>query len=97
MLRGNMHFKKRTRQPPTDPVNSLLGFAYTLLYNEAISAAVAAGFDPYLGFYHSVRYGRCSLALDLMEEMRPPDRRPPGPESLQPRDSQARGFYDEGW
>jgi CRISPR-associated protein Cas1 len=71
MLRRNLNFKKRTRRPPTDPVNSLLGFGYTLLYNEAISALVAVGFDPYIGFYHKVNYGRCSLALDLMEEMRP--------------------------
>jgi CRISPR-associated protein Cas1 len=41
------------------------------MYNEAISALVAVGFDPYLGFFHSVNYGRCSLALDLMEELRP--------------------------
>ncbi|MCI0489813.1 MAG: CRISPR-associated endonuclease Cas1 [Blastocatellia bacterium] len=71
MLRRQLNFKKRTRRPPTDPVNSLLSFGYTLLYNEAISASVSAGFDPYLGFYHAVHYGRCSLALDLMEEMRP--------------------------
>ena len=71
MLRRNLNFRKRTRRPPTDPVNSLLGFGYTLLYNEAISALVAVGFDPYIGFYHKINYGRCSLALDLMEEMRP--------------------------
>lgn len=71
MLRRQLNFKKRTRRPPADPVNSLLSFGYALLYNEAISATVSAGFDPYLGFYHTVHYGRCSLALDLMEEMRP--------------------------
>lgn len=71
LLRRNFNFKKRSRRPPTDPVNSLLSFGYTLLYNEAISALVAVGFDPYMGFYHKVNYGRCSLALDLMEEMRP--------------------------
>lgn len=71
MLRKGMTFAKRTRRPPADPVNSLLSFGYTLLYSEAISALVAAGFDPYLGFYHSLHYGRCSLALDLIEELRP--------------------------
>lgn len=70
MLRRGMPFQRRTRRPPTDPVNSLLSFAYTLLYNEAIGALVAIGADPYLGFYHSVHYGRCSLASDLIEEMR---------------------------
>lgn len=71
MLRRQMNFKKRTRRPPTDPINALLGFGYALLYNEAIGALVASGFDPYIGFYHTINYGRCSLALDLMEEMRP--------------------------
>jgi CRISPR-associated protein Cas1 len=70
-LRRRMNFTRRTRRPPRDPINSLLGLGYTLLYNETIGALVAVGFDPYLGFYHSLDYGRCSLALDLMEEMRP--------------------------
>jgi CRISPR-associated protein Cas1 len=71
MLRRGMLFSKRTRRPPKDPVNSLLSFGYALMFNESISALVAVGFDPYIGFYHGANYGRCSLALDLMEEMRP--------------------------
>lgn len=71
MLRRSLSFTKRTRRPPTDPVNALLSFGYTLLTNEAISAVAAVGFDPYLGFFHTVDYGRCSLALDLIEEFRP--------------------------
>ena len=71
MLRRNFNFQKRTRRPPADPVNSLLSFAYALLYNEAISACAITGFDCYIGFLHTIHYGRCSLALDLMEEFRP--------------------------
>ena len=70
MLRRGQPFNKRTRRPPTDPVNALLSFGYALLYNEAVAALVSIGFDAYLGFYHQPRYGRVSLALDLMEEMR---------------------------
>lgn len=70
MLRRGFEFARRTRRPPTDPVNSLLSFGYTLLYNEAIGALVSVGCDPYVGFYHGINYGRCSLALDLMEEFR---------------------------
>ncbi len=69
-LRRGVSFNKRTRRPPTDPVNALLSFGYTLLYNEAISALTVIGCDPYLGFYHTAHFGRCSLALDLMEEFR---------------------------
>jgi CRISPR-associated protein Cas1 len=71
MFRRGVTFDKRTRRPPTDPVNSLLSFGYTLLYNETIGALAAAGCDPYLGFFHTPSFGRCSLALDLMEEFRP--------------------------
>jgi CRISPR-associated protein Cas1 len=64
-------FSKRTRQPPTDPVNSLLGFGYALLYADCRAAIHAVGLDPYQGFLHGERYGRANLALDLMEEFRP--------------------------
>lgn len=64
-------FPTRTRRPPLDPVNALLSFLYYLLAKDAESALAAAGLDPYLGFYHSPKYGRPALALDLMEEFRP--------------------------
>lgn len=70
MIRGKAQFISRNRRPPTDPVNALLSFGYTLLYNEAIGVLALVGFDPYLGFFHGINYGRCSLALDLMEEFR---------------------------
>ncbi|MBL9145339.1 MAG: CRISPR-associated endonuclease Cas1 [Verrucomicrobiaceae bacterium] len=64
-------FTKRTRRPPTDPVNALLSLAYSLLAKDCTIAALAVGFDPYIGFYHQPRFGRPALALDLMEEFRP--------------------------
>jgi CRISPR-associated protein Cas1 len=71
MLRRGWSFKKRERRPPPDPVNALLSLGYTLLYNEAIGTLSAVGCDPYPGFLHTPGFGRCSLALDLMEEFRP--------------------------
>lgn len=64
-------FNNRVRRPPTDPVNSLLSFGYSLLRHDIQGAVNIAGFDPYLGYLHCDRYGRPSLALDLMEEFRP--------------------------
>lgn len=63
-------FEGRNRRPPKDPTNALLSFSYTLLANEVQSALEAIGLDPYIGFFHSLRPGRASLALDLMEELR---------------------------
>jgi CRISPR-associated protein Cas1 len=64
-------FKERSRRPPLDNINSLLSFLYTLLTNEVASALEVVGLDPYVGFLHQDRPGRPSLALDLMEELRP--------------------------
>lgn len=64
-------FNGRNRRPPLDPVNALLSYAYALLVKDITVTLFAVGFDPYLGFYHTLRYGRPSLALDLMEEFRP--------------------------
>ena len=64
-------FTHRKRRPPTDPVNALLSLAYSLLAKDCTIAALAVGFDPYVGFYHQPRHGRPALALDLMEEFRP--------------------------
>ncbi|MEW6402739.1 MAG: type I-C CRISPR-associated endonuclease Cas1c [Chloroflexota bacterium] len=69
--REDFFFKERNRRPPLDNMNSLLSFLYTLLTNEVASALEAVGLDPYVGFLHQDRPGRPSLALDLMEELRP--------------------------
>ena len=65
-------FYKRKRRPATDPVNSLLSFGYTLIFNEISSILDGIGFDPYIGFLHNIDYGRPSLAADLVEEFRAP-------------------------
>ncbi len=63
-------FSERVRRPPTDPVNTLLSFVYTLLTHDARSALEGVGLDPAVGFLHRDRPGRPSLALDLVEEFR---------------------------
>lgn len=60
----------RTRRPPLDRFNALISFLYALLLNDCRSAVEVSGLDPQLGFLHTVRPGRASLALDLMEEFR---------------------------
>jgi CRISPR-associated protein Cas1 len=64
-------FPGRARRPPTDPVNALLSFGYALLTADVSTAVSIVGLDPYVGYLHAPRYGRPSLALDLMEEFRP--------------------------
>ena len=64
-------FSERIKRPPTDYVNALLSFIYTLLAHECASALESVGLDPQVGYLHTDRPGRKSLALDLMEELRP--------------------------
>ncbi|MFB2553749.1 type I-C CRISPR-associated endonuclease Cas1c [Ensifer soli] len=66
-----MRWTVRSRRPPLDPVNALLSFLYTLLTHDCRSACESVGLDPAVGFLHRDRPGRPSLALDLMEELRP--------------------------
>ena len=66
-----VRFDQRNRRPPRDPVNALLSLGYALLTKDMTIACHAVGLDPYLGFYHQPRHGRCGLALDLMEPFRP--------------------------
>lgn len=68
---GPFQIEGRNRRPPLDPVNALLSFVYALLAKDWTITCALVGFDPYLGFYHRPRFGRASLALDLLEEFRP--------------------------
>lgn len=69
--RAVFSFSGRSRRPPLDPVNALLSFLYTLLAHDCSAALEGVGLDAYVGFLHRDRPGRTSLALDLMEELRP--------------------------
>ncbi len=64
-------FTGRSRRPPLDRLNALLSFLYAMLGHDCRSALEAHGLDPQVGFLHADRPGRASLALDLMEEIRP--------------------------
>ena len=72
MLKGDFLFQGRNRRPPKDPVNILLSLTYSFLTREMSSALDADGFETCLGFLHGIRYGRKSLALDMIEEFRQP-------------------------
>ena len=65
-------FNGRSRRPPKDPVNAALSLFYSMLSRELATACESVGLDPQLGYLHSCRPGRASLALDLIEELRAP-------------------------
>lgn len=71
LLPEDMGFLLRTRKPPKDAVNAMLSLGYSLLLNNILGAVESVGLDPYQGYLHAHKYGKPSLALDLMEEWRP--------------------------
>ncbi len=68
---NDFYMNGRNRRPPKDNVNALLSFVYMLLMHEVQAALESVGLDPCVGFFHTDRPGRASLALDMMEEFRP--------------------------
>lgn len=64
------YFHGRSKRPPQDNMNAMMSFVYTLLTNNITSALECVGLDPYVGYLHTERPGRVSLALDLIEELR---------------------------
>lgn len=68
--KDSFYFHARNKRPPLDNMNAMLSFVYTLLAHETSAALESVGLDPYVGFMHTDRPGRISLALDIMEELR---------------------------
>ena len=68
----SMKFIVRSKRPPRNEVNAALSFVYTLLTHDCISALETVGLDPAAGYLHTLRPGRSSLALDMIEELRAP-------------------------
>jgi len=71
LLPPEFPFERRSTKPPLNPVNAVLSFTSTLVYQELNSFIHAHGLDPALGLLHTTENGRWSLALDLMEPFRP--------------------------
>lgn len=72
MFKCEYEFHGRNRRPPRDPINVIISLGYTFLTKEVCSALEAESFEMYIGFLHGIRYGRKSLALDIVEEFRQP-------------------------
>lgn len=70
ILNPDFNFDKRQRRPPKDQINTLLSFGYTLMTHDCRSALESTGLDSQFGFFHDLRAGRPSLALDMLEELR---------------------------
>lgn len=65
-------FTKRSKQPPLDPFNAMLGLGYSMLFNEIMAGVINAGLHPFVGCMHALKAGHPALVSDLIEEWRAP-------------------------
>jgi CRISPR-associated protein Cas1 len=63
-------FERRTRRPPTDPMNALLSLGYTLLHHHMRAFLHTCGLHAHAGFLHEARPDHPALASDLVEPFR---------------------------
>ena len=70
LFSGRFEFEKRTKRPPTDPINSMLSLGYTLLHQNVGSFIQAVGLHGHFGNLHVPRDNHPALVSDLMEEWR---------------------------
>jgi len=59
--------KKRSKFKAYDGTNNIFNLAYEVLQWKVHRAIIKAKLEPYLGFLHSVQYGKPSLVCDLQE------------------------------
>lgn len=69
-LDSSWGFSQRVRQPPTDGINAMLSYGYTLLFYNIYSLLRSRGLNPQVGFLHALRQGHPALASDMVEEFR---------------------------
>lgn len=70
LLKRPFEFEKRTRRPPTDPINSLLSLGYTMLFENVHAMVEGVGLHTHFGNLHKPQSKRPSLVCDLVEEFR---------------------------
>ena len=71
IIPSDFSFNRRAKNPPPDPINSLLGYGYTVLKSIVEYALLRSGLNPYIGLLHRSYRDRPALAFDLMEPFRP--------------------------
>lgn len=70
LIPKDFKFEGRSMQPAKDEFNSLLNYAFGILYSKVEKACVIAGLDSYIGILHTDNYGKKSLTFDIIENYR---------------------------
>ncbi len=68
---NDFYLEKREKRPPSNPINALISFGNSLIYNTVLSEIYRTQLDPTISYLHSPQEKRFSLSLDLAEIFKP--------------------------
>ena len=71
LIINDFEMGSRTRQPPTNEINTLISFGNMLCYTACLDQIYHTQLNPTISFLHEPGYRRYSLALDLAEIFKP--------------------------
>lgn len=68
ILNGSVYiFEKRSKNPPTNEINAMLSYGYSLLYAHYLSVLCRSSLNPQISFIHSLNKSYDSLKYDLAD------------------------------
>jgi len=65
-----LHKGKRSKRPALDPVNAMLSYGYSIVYNLLTTKLYMAGFEPSISYLHTPYRSHYALSSDFMELFR---------------------------
>ena len=65
-----LHKGKRSKRPAQDPVNAMLSYGYSIIYNLLTTKLYMAGFEPSISYLHTPYRSHYALSSDFMELFR---------------------------
>jgi len=71
ILKGDLKYEKRTRQPPENEINAMISFGNSLLYSTVLSEVYNTQLNPTISYLHEPGERRFSLCLDIAELFKP--------------------------
>ena len=71
IVKQDINFTKRIKNPPENMINTLLSFANSLVYTTALSEIYKTQLNPTVSYLHEPGTSRYSLSLDIAEIFKP--------------------------
>jgi len=67
----DFYMEKREKRPPDNPINALISFGNSVMYNTVLTEIYRTQLDPTISYLHAPQEKRFSLSLDIAEIFKP--------------------------